>query len=152
MKVEDVTPDEVTSTKGWEPFKPTPKRPRWGPEPTEEEKYFKPRGWGEPATEAHKKSVELRSIYEKDRVIDEDGVKWYRTDKKTFEDFRGSFFDSRWFCSVYWDERTKKYESRTPYPKGSAPNPVPWVAPEDWKPETLEEFNERRKHWLSNGI
>ena len=153
VKVEPVEPDEVTSTKKW--WEPNAKRAKktWGPkEPTEEEKYFKTRTWGEPKTEIQKKSAELKEAFDRDRIVTENGCTWYRTDLKTFHLFRKSFFDSRWFRTVYWDKRTEKYESRAPYPKGSAPKPVVWEAPEDWKEETLEEFNERRKFWKPDGI
>ena len=155
VKTETITPDEVVSTKEWGPVEPVPKRARkaWDlPEPTDEERYFRVRAWNKPETEAQKKSAELRARYEQDRIIVEDGVKWYRTDWKTFDLFHESFFDSRWFRSVYWDNRTRAYESQAPYPKGSAPKPVLWDAPEDWQEETFVEFNERRKYWLANGI
>ena len=149
-----VEPEEVGSYEKWGSVEPVPKRARkaWDlPEPTEEEEYFKDRGWA-PETATQKKSTELRIEYEKDRIILEDGLVWYRTDRKTYELFRGSFFDSRWFRSVYYDERTQQYESRAPYPQGSAPKPVLWEAPEGWTVETRAEFEERRKHWKKDGI
>ena len=153
VKVEPVEPDEVTSTKKW--WEPNAKRAKktWGPkEPTEEEKYFKTRTWGEPKTEFQKKSEELKEAFDRDRIVIENGCTWYRTDLKTFHLFRKSFFDSRWFRTVYWDKRTEQYESRAPYPKGSAPKPVVREATEDWKEETFEEFNERRKSWKPDRI
>ena len=154
-KTETVARDKVVSTKEWGSEEPVPKRARkaWDlPEPTDKEKYFRVCAWGEPKTEAQKRSAELRALYEEDRIIVEDGVYWYRTDRKTYDLFRESFFDSRWFRSVYWDKRTEQYESCAPYPKGSAPKPVLWEAPEDWKEESLAEFNERRKSWKPDGI
>ena len=109
-----VEPEEVGSYEKWGSVEPVPKRARkaWDlPEPTSEEEYFKDRGWA-PETVIQKKSTELKVEYEKDRIILEDGLVWYRTDRKTYELFRGSFFDSRWFRSVYYDERTQQYESR----------------------------------------
>ena len=44
-----------------------------------------------------------------------------------------------------------QFESRAPYPKGSAPKPVPWEAPGGWTPETLAEFNKRRRFWKLDG-
>ena len=155
VKTETIKPDKVVSFKEWGPVEPVPKRARkaWDlPEPSKEEKYFRIRALGESKTEAQHRSEKLRSLYEEDRIIVEDGVYWYRTDRKTYDLFRESFFDSRWFRSVYWDKRTEQYESRAAYPKGSAPKPVLWEAPEDWKKESLAEFNERRKSWKPDGI
>ena len=51
VKVEPLKPDEVTSLKEWEPAAKRAKK-TWDPkEPTEEEKYFRTRAWGEPKTE-----------------------------------------------------------------------------------------------------
>ena len=137
---------------GWTLDEPVPKRARAAWDPTEEELYFrKERRWG-PPTPAEEKSAELRAKFEKDRIIKDDGVIWHRTDLKTYHLFRESFFDHRWFRSVYWDERTKRYESRAPYSKGSVPEPVLWEAPDDWTPETRDQFEERRKHWRNDGI
>ena len=73
-------------------------------------------------TEAHKKLEELKELYERDRIsYKKDGTPIVRSDRKEFKLFRTSFFDNRWFRSVYWDGRTKKYESRT------YPDPVTWT-------------------------
>ena len=103
---------------------PELKRTKWT-KVTENLKYFKPRGWLAPVTEAHKKSKELKELYERNWISYEDGTPIVRSDRKEFELFRTSFFDNRWFRSVYWDGRTEKYESRT------YPDPVTWAVPED---------------------
>ena len=147
VKVEE--PDEIVSHEEQGSVEPVPKRTKtawWNHEPTEEEKRFERhllKNW-EPKTAAQEKSAELRAIYEKDRVVFEYGVKWHRTERETFELLRESFFDSKWFRSVYWDERSLQYESRTF-------DPVAWEAPEGWTAETLAEFNQRRRFWKDDG-
>ena len=114
-----VNENENARTK-WAKWKAAPlelpelKRTKWA-EKTEDLKYFEPCGWLAPVTEAHKKSEELKELYERNRISYEDGTPIVLSDRKEFELFRTSFFDNRWFRSVYWDGRTKKYELRT-YP------------------------------------
>ena len=160
VKIEDVGPDETVVIKKWGP-PPAPTK-KWGnhptatwrlPEPTEEEEYFRINSWkGTPTTETQIRSEELRKVYEQDRILVENGETWYRTELKTYDLLCESFFDSRWFRSVYWDQRTQQYESRAPYKKGSAPKQVPWEPPADWKKESFEEFKERIKFWKQDGI
>ena len=101
VKVEET--DRIASHAEWGLEEPAPKRAKAFWEPTEEQLYFKERKWA-PPTAVQKKSAELRSEYEKNRIIVNDGVVWHRMDWKTYDLFRGSFFDHRWFRSVYWDE------------------------------------------------
>ena len=145
-----VNENESARTK-WAKWKAAPlelpplKRTKWA-EKIEDLEYFQPRGWLAPVTEAHKKSEELKELYEKDRIsYGKDGTRIVRSDREEFDLFRTSHFDNRWFRSVYWDGRTEKYESRT------YPDPVNWTFPKDWKPETVEEFQERSKDWLVGG-
>ena len=128
---------------------PHTKRPRWVRSHSEQ-RHLERSAWRIPDNFAEIKvlSDQLRELYERDRVrYADDGTVTFRTDKEEFESkvFRDSFFDNRWFRSVYWDPCIQRYESRD-YPK-----PVIWTAPDGWKPETEEEFKERSKDWLFEG-
>ena len=127
---------------------PHTKRPRWVRN-EDEKRLFEKSTWRTPDTQPKLLSDQLKELYERDRIkkYEVDGTPIFRTDKEEFESktFRESFFDNRWFRSVYWDPCTKQYEARN-YPKR-----VTWTAPEGWKPETEEEFKERSKDWLFEG-
>ena len=144
--------EDALTYKGW--GEPATKRAKvtWDIlQPTNEIKFYTDRAW-DPDTETQKKSAELLAAYEKDRVFVKDGTVYYRSDLKTYCLFRGSFFDSRWYRSVYWDKRTRQFESRATCREGCEPEPVVWTAPDDWTVETRAEFDERSKHWNKDGL
>ena len=85
-----VTLEKVASIDGWGSEEPASKRPKWS-EWKEAQEYFAPCKWGDPETETQKKSLELKILYEKDRIIFEDGTTLVRSKRKEFEDFRLSF-------------------------------------------------------------
>ena len=152
MKV--VSPEKVAERNAkWAKWKgsplepPHPKRAKWA-RSEDEKRHFERRTWRTPVMQTQIILDQLKELYERDRIrYADDGTPTFRTNKEEFETktFRDSFFDNRWFRSVYWDPRSEKYESRT------YPDPVIWTAPEGWKPETEEEFKERSKDWLYEG-
>ena len=152
-----VEPEEVVSFSAWEePEEPVAKRPRttWKQvrHVTAEEEYCnRIRPWDQPKSDEQLRSEELRARFEAGRVIIENGVTWHRSERRTYDELCHSFFDSRWYRTVYWDKRTEQYESRAPYPKGQTPKPVVWKAPEGWTKETPAEFNRRRSSWKADG-
>ena len=53
--------------------------------------------------------------------------------------------DDRWYRSNWWNKHERKWHPRNPSV------PIQWNRPENWKPETEEEYKERTKKWLVGG-
>ena len=102
-----------------------PKKRSWGkPSPNDPKR----RKWAEPRTPTNEQERFKIKEAEKSMIA-----------RTHYESDQSSFFDDRWIRTVYWDLDDYTYKPR------DLNKPVVWSPPEDWKPDTEEEFKQRTK-------